>query len=159
MTIYYRPGKEQKGERDSFRFEHFEAVDPSKSLSRLSARMFSLISDTSFSRRELDCQENGVHSKRESELESVLEESYQRQKKAAHDLKVKTDALWELDRHIKKIHREIAWIRKDEGDTLNHTVKPTSSTPSVVVSKGHKLLLTSFTNTSSQLVVLLIRRS
>ncbi|KAL9696886.1 hypothetical protein quinque_000327 [Culex quinquefasciatus] len=65
-------------------------------------------------RLQLDCEENGVHSKRESELESVLEESYERQEKAAHDLKVKKDALWELEGHIKKIHREIAEIRKNE---------------------------------------------
>ncbi|XP_055640309.1 coiled-coil domain-containing protein 63 [Toxorhynchites rutilus septentrionalis] len=63
---------------------------------------------------QLDCEENGVHSKRETELESVLESTYEKQEKANHHLKAKKDALWELEGHIKKIHREIAEIRRNE---------------------------------------------
>ncbi|XP_053696565.1 coiled-coil domain-containing protein 63 [Sabethes cyaneus] len=63
---------------------------------------------------QLDCEENGVHSKRETELESVLETSYEKQKQVNQALKAKKEALRELEGHIKKIHREIAEIRKNE---------------------------------------------
>ncbi|XP_050085533.1 coiled-coil domain-containing protein 63 [Anopheles aquasalis] len=63
---------------------------------------------------QLNCEENGTHSKRELELESVLEQAYERQDKAQQALKAKKDSLWELEGHIRKIHREIAEIRNNE---------------------------------------------
>ncbi|XP_062716582.1 coiled-coil domain-containing protein 63 [Aedes albopictus] len=63
---------------------------------------------------QLDCEEHGVHSKRETEMESVLELTYEKQEKANHNLKAKKDGLRELESHIRKIHREIAEIRKNE---------------------------------------------
>ncbi|XP_055605827.1 outer dynein arm-docking complex subunit 1-like [Uranotaenia lowii] len=63
---------------------------------------------------QLDCEENGVHSKRENELESVLESTYERQENAHANLRAKKEGLRELENHIKKIHREIAEIRKNE---------------------------------------------
>ena len=63
---------------------------------------------------QLNCEENGTHSKREQELEGVLELAYDRQEKAHQALKAKKDSLWELEGHIKKIHREIAEIRNNE---------------------------------------------
>ncbi|KFB42800.1 coiled-coil domain-containing protein 63 [Anopheles ziemanni] len=63
---------------------------------------------------QLNCEENGTHSKREQELETVLELAYDRQEKAQNALKAKKDSLWELEGHIKKIHREIAEIRNNE---------------------------------------------
>uniref|UniRef100_A0A182VVT0 ODAD1 central coiled coil region domain-containing protein n=1 Tax=Anopheles minimus TaxID=112268 RepID=A0A182VVT0_9DIPT len=63
---------------------------------------------------QLNCEENGTHSKREQELETVLELAYDQQERAQQALKAKKDSLWELEGHIKKIHREIAEIRNNE---------------------------------------------
>uniref|UniRef100_A0A182IN50 ODAD1 central coiled coil region domain-containing protein n=1 Tax=Anopheles atroparvus TaxID=41427 RepID=A0A182IN50_ANOAO len=86
----------------------------SKALRKFEANIRVLEKEKHQLQLQLNCEENGTHSKREQELEAVLEQAYDRQEQAQHALKAKKDSLWELEGHIKKIHREIAEIRNNE---------------------------------------------
>ncbi|XP_050069742.1 coiled-coil domain-containing protein 63 isoform X2 [Anopheles maculipalpis] len=86
----------------------------SKALRKFDANIRVLEKEKQQLQLQLNCEENGTHSKREQELEAVLELAYDRQEKAQQALKAKKDSLWELEGHIKKIHREIAEIRNNE---------------------------------------------
>ncbi|XP_062533276.1 coiled-coil domain-containing protein 63-like [Armigeres subalbatus] len=85
-----------------------------KSMRKFRANMRTLEKEKQQLQLQLDCEEHGVHSKRETEMESELDLTYERQEKANHNLKAKKEGLRELESHIRKIHREIAEIRKNE---------------------------------------------
>ena len=79
---------------------------------------------------ELQAEQNGVHAKRENDLENHLNAMYEKLDKAKQNLKVKKDNLWELEGHIKKIHREISEIRNNEvtDNLYNETITKAQKT-------------------------------